>query len=474
MKSKLCWMTVCLLVASSGVITQAQNSISSSLNKDKSTFQKFIERTARAQHHSRSLKVADNDLLTGIEVSFMSEGVWFTGTKIEMDYDNGKMVSQEVLSLDDEEWVTHELTTKEYQNGLLKQETHQEIDFVTGGLQFYERYTYDYTTGIISEVIYEDWEGDEWIVGYKDEFTVVGGKITEATTLYWENEEWVPTEYYTFEIENDTLIATTQISDNMGGWVNYGRELYPNLTLEELYQVELNILESIQFSMLTSFIQYPDYLSQEWDGEKWVNFELQYTTIYNTPNQALDTKFVNALSWEDDEWKPYLSLVQYYNGKTLADSTILSFFTYTGAETEEWVVYTKENYIYNSAGLFDEIVSTIYPFQGMNLYKYKFEWNGISTGTEKPEKPVSFRLNPAYPNPFNPTTSITYSMEKAGNVRINVYDMLGRFITTLINTSQIAGEHRVLFNADNLASGIYIVRMEADGYQKNQLITLLK
>ena len=474
MKSKLCWMMVCLLFATSGVTAQVRNTISSSYNKERSDAQKFLQRAAKVNLQSSLLKAADNDVLTGIDISYLQEGLWFTGTKIEMEYEDGNMISQTTRSLDEEEWIILSQTDKEYQNGLLMRETYKEVSDGFETLEFQERYSYDYTDGMISEVIYEEWVDGEWIVGYKDEYTIENGKITEGTTFYWENDEWDPMVYYTFEIENDTLIATTQISDDMGSWVNYGREMYPNLTLEELYQVELNILESIQFSMLTSFVQYPDYLSQEWDGEKWLNSELQYTTIYNTPNQALDTKYVNALSWEDNEWKPYLSLVQYYNGKVQADSTVLSFFTYTGAETEEWVVHNKESYTYNSAGLFDEIVSIVYPFQGANVYKHKFEWNGVSTGVEGHEQPASFRLNPAYPNPFNPTTNITYELEKAGNVQVNVYDMLGRFITTLVNGTQTAGEHHVLFDANNLASGIYIVRMEAEGYQKNQLITLLK
>ncbi len=69
-----------------------------------------------------------------------------------------------------------------------------------------------------------------------------------------------------------------------------------------------------------------------------------------------------------------------------------------------------------------------------------------------------------YPNPFNPETTIKYSLAEAAKVQINVYNILGQHITTLLNTHRPAGYHSVVFNAENLSSGVYFYTMRAGEY----------
>jgi len=80
----------------------------------------------------------------------------------------------------------------------------------------------------------------------------------------------------------------------------------------------------------------------------------------------------------------------------------------------------------------------------------------------------------AYPNPFNPTTTIKFSIPKTSFVTIKIYDALGIEVRTLINTEKIAGNHSVEFNASQLASGIYFYRMQAGDFIKTKKLVLLK
>lgn len=77
--------------------------------------------------------------------------------------------------------------------------------------------------------------------------------------------------------------------------------------------------------------------------------------------------------------------------------------------------------------------------------------------------PVEFALQQNYPNPFNPETKIVYSIPRTGKVVLDVYDILGSRITTLVNTVQEAGAHSVQFNASMFPSGMYIYRLQAGG-----------
>jgi photosystem II stability/assembly factor-like uncharacterized protein len=73
----------------------------------------------------------------------------------------------------------------------------------------------------------------------------------------------------------------------------------------------------------------------------------------------------------------------------------------------------------------------------------------------------SFALHPNYPNPFNPTTIIAFSIQKNDNVELTVYDILGRVVKTLLNRQFDAGEHTVEFNSKGLASGTYLCRLRS-------------
>ncbi|MFZ4592236.1 MAG: T9SS type A sorting domain-containing protein [Ignavibacteria bacterium] len=74
-----------------------------------------------------------------------------------------------------------------------------------------------------------------------------------------------------------------------------------------------------------------------------------------------------------------------------------------------------------------------------------------------------YKLYQNYPNPFNATSNIKYIIPKSSNVRIEVMDILGRNIKTLVNEKQTAGTYQVLFDADNLPSGVYFYTLFADG-----------
>ncbi len=89
--------------------------------------------------------------------------------------------------------------------------------------------------------------------------------------------------------------------------------------------------------------------------------------------------------------------------------------------------------------------------------------------------PAEFALKPNYPNPFNPTTNIQFSLPEASKVTLNVYDMLGRKVATLIDGEQLnAANHNVTFNASALASGMYIYRIEAGSFVSTRKMMLIK
>ena len=88
--------------------------------------------------------------------------------------------------------------------------------------------------------------------------------------------------------------------------------------------------------------------------------------------------------------------------------------------------------------------------------------------------PTESSLGYAYPNPFNPTTSLDYSVANDTYVSIAVYDISGQVVETLVDNYKNAGNHSVVWNADNHSSGIYFIGMKVDGNHYTQKLMLVK
>ncbi|UCH64955.1 MAG: T9SS type A sorting domain-containing protein, partial [Ignavibacterium sp.] len=88
---------------------------------------------------------------------------------------------------------------------------------------------------------------------------------------------------------------------------------------------------------------------------------------------------------------------------------------------------------------------------------------------------TSYKLYDAYPNPFNPTTSIKYELGSSQFVSLKVYDVLGNEIATLVNEEKATGIYEVRFNVSNdLTSGVYFYRLEAGSYSETKKMLLMK
>jgi hypothetical protein len=88
--------------------------------------------------------------------------------------------------------------------------------------------------------------------------------------------------------------------------------------------------------------------------------------------------------------------------------------------------------------------------------------------------PTKFTLEQNYPNPFNPTTIVKFDLLKDGLVTLEVYDILGRKITTLINEQRTAGRYEQTFDASSLASGVYFYKLQAGDFISAKKMILLK
>ncbi len=142
-----------------------------------------------------------------------------------------------------------------------------------------------------------------------------------------------------------------------------------------------------------------------------------------------------------------------------------------------WAVYTREG---NYAAM--EIIEL--PdgdFGNSFTFNYKYQLNGSrffendSTSVSIEDEiglPMEIGLSQNYPNPFNPATNIEYSLNVDSNVLLEVFDIQGRLVRTLVNQKQTSGMYNVTFDAQNLSTGVYIYRLNvgANTFTKKMLL----
>ena len=88
--------------------------------------------------------------------------------------------------------------------------------------------------------------------------------------------------------------------------------------------------------------------------------------------------------------------------------------------------------------------------------------------------PKVYSLAQNYPNPFNPTTTINFGLPKAGLVKLVIYDILGRVVSTLVNEHREAGTYNIAFDASNISSGVYFYKLEAGDFSSIKKMVLVK
>jgi choice-of-anchor B domain-containing protein len=162
-----------------------------------------------------------------------------------------------------------------------------------------------------------------------------------------------------------------------------------------------------------------------------------------------------------------------------------TLFTLSAASHPEWQagqnVWKRYSINFPPGGI--PIALVRFRLQSNNNTTNGFGWliddvamnNGtLSTVTQPDALPKTFALAQNYPNPFNPTTVINYQVARTVDVKVEVFDILGRRVTTLVNTKQPAGTYSVDFNGSTRASGIYFYKLTAGEFVQTRKMMMVK
>jgi hypothetical protein len=206
-----------------------------------------------------------------------------------------------------------------------------------------------------------------------------------------------------------------------------------------------------------------------------------YTIKYaDTPHPFVPQDIYNV---ETNKWYQHVVAVD-YTGNPEADSI------YTLVKDEDGVLIGKANFECKvPPGLMEgrfrighRGAPSVQYFNGnvdhvkmWNYYNQDPElWSYVVSVEDEPQIAKTFSLHQNYPNPFNPTTRISYSLPYAGEVKLTVYNVLGEEVKVLVNEKQISGNHMVQLDASDLASGMYLYKLETNNQSATRKLLLLK
>ncbi len=202
-------------------------------------------------------------------------------------------------------------------------------------------------------------------------------------------------------------------------------------------------------------------------GNAWPQNQYQ-GTFYTLPQGTFNDDYHTFwIEWQQNEIKWYV------------DSTL--YFTRAPANLggANWPFNERFHIILNVAvggnwpGSPDS--TTVFPQAMVVDYVRVYQRSPLSA-SNTPEKPTHFALEQNYPNPFNPTTTLTYQLATPSDIKLEIFDMLGKKITTLVSQRQDAGSYTVNFNAAqyNLSSGVYFYKLTAGTFSQTRKMILTK
>ncbi len=322
-------------------------------------------------------------------------------------------------------WFLWNRSTSSYENGNLIQQVFESLNFFTGmfGPSLRTNFEYDGAGRTISRIreTYDD------------------------ATSAWENSSRRLWTYDGNGIETEDLEQTWN-----GDWVNDYREV--------------TTYEGTPSNPTSETVT-----AQDWDGSDWVNRDRGVFTVNSS------TEWVQL----EQDWDPILGdwvnrdqdIITLNSNGDFVESVTQSWDVGQSA----WVNEDRGTVVYNNDGLITEFVNQIWDGSQWVNESRLIQAYGEFTGTAIEETPEGrFALEANYPNPFRGETTIRYTIPAAHNVTVEVFDLLGRRVMTLLDGLSAAGTHALNVDGKELAGGLYVYRLKSNNVTLSRTMMLVR
>lgn len=294
-------------------------------------------------------------------------------------------------------------------------------------------YNYDSSGNQITH-LYQIYNGQEFINEFRYEYYYnTTNKVVLLLEKFWNNGNWINASktintYSTANLKDTTLMQDWKNEQ----WVNYQMNIYG-------YDEKLNIISN---------------LAKRWQENNWLNFGKGSFEYDFNNNCVLE-------NWEiasNNNWKNWFRIFYKYDINNLVHLFGEEW------ENEQWVPENELLKVTNPDGI-------TFGYFAREIFLYYSKPTSLEN-----EKNIAngFNLLQNYPNPFNSATAIQYSIPQKSTVTLKIFDLLGYELATLVNEEKEQGVYTTNFDANNLASGLYLYRIQAGSFIETKKMILLK
>ncbi len=391
---------------------------------------------------------------------------WVTSNRIFVSFDfNGKLLTYKEEYLDNGIWLISSNFINQYdQNGNLILEEYQDIylgELVSGVISN----TYNSSNLIVTSL-------DERIIGNsKENFELTeytynsDNKLINRVVKSWSiNQQWNYSLQEFFNYNNNGLLETYTVQSRYNNnWVNIFKENYLYNSFNKIAEKKNEIAvadtwlnDSRETFTYNTSGSLTNYQQEIWQINAWVNLtKLEY--LYNSNGKII---IARKETYVNNAWQLDTKIYYSYNEENNFTSGNCMVF-----ENDTWVPGTG---VYITT--FNQGEDTLYYYgKNINIDLIKI------TETEDTDNIVNnFSLSQNFPNPFNPSTNISFTIPNSGFVTLKVYDILGKEIATLINEELNAGNYTKTFNATNLSSGVYFYKLQTSKFSETKKMILMR
>lgn len=336
-------------------------------------------------------------------------------------------------------------------------------------------------TQMPESILRERWEDGEWHNSELETVTYTEGVPVSVLFEHWLDGDWSPHGRFRFIEEGNDVVQLYELWEEQ--WVNAEKTTFTDGSLTDIidfmiFMEEQNLMR-LEEDLFSFFDQFPftSMTEEVWntDDQKWEYME-HFIKEQDVDEEEAD-RAVLIKHWEEGDWQMQFRLLFSDNAAGSIDDIWMQFPVDITEDGIVWHTQMIEDYTYDAEELLANVTRRAHAedtFVDMVSLDFTWDEDPAPTDAESPDRPTAAALHAAYPNPFNPVTVVPYEIGTDGHVAIRLHDITGRYVTTLFEGRQPAGQHQVVVRADALASGVYIVRMEMLDYTGIRKITVVK
>lgn len=368
-------------------------------------------------------------------------------------------------------FVSEDWNGSAWENSLRVAQTYNGGDFpLTSTVESWEtdhwenqaRTTFTFSGGLTTVVLIEFWDGSNWVDVFRTTTTYDGLLIATSTTEFWQSNVWVNSGLttYSYDGSNRNTEILTQAWQG-ASWVNVSRITFT-------YDGSGRVSETV---------------TQFWTGSAWMNT----SKIENTYDASDHVILAVSSSWLVTDWTVADVDTSKYSGDKLFERVSVVVFPIPSVSR---MLYTCDgdclveliDQDLTSEGLAKVSTIEMVLETWVNTSREVFVVEEIVTAVQietEPWSPSRYELAQNFPNPFNPSTVITYSLHQYTHVEISVFNILGQHVRTLENGIHAPGVYATTWDGTDdarrpVASGIYLYRLTTEGDVQTRKMLLLK